>query len=168
MQYYNLGEDEVVLYKGEVCGKMFGEQTQLILTNHNIVFITERKKTFQETAVSVKSYPVGDVKIYETKPQIKIVKTMVEVYLKTTELEFDFSSKLEQHKFVSAVTTLLTGKTAVERGAEKVKDTIDLVNDTLDVDIVKSAGDVVQGGLVGTISKGLGKLGKTLFGRNKK
>lgn len=51
MEYYNLAEDEVVLYKGDVrfCGKP--SLSQLVLTNKNLVFITKTKKLFGESEI---------------------------------------------------------------------------------------------------------------------
>ncbi len=170
MEYYNLAEDEVVLYKGDVrfCGKP--NSSQLVLTNKNLVFITKTKKLFGESEAETTVYSLEDVKIYEGVPQVKTKSFDVEIYLKTTELEFAFDSKSELMKFQSAITKRLTGKTGFERGAEKVKDKIDVVNDTFGVDVVKSTEDVVKNGLIENITDifgKVGKLGKALFGKKK-
>ncbi len=167
MENYNLKEDEVVLYKGECSLVNAHGSTQLLLTNHNIVFVTKNKKMFQEAVVNVEQYAVSDIKIYEGKPQVKTNNSIVEIYLKTKEIELEFYSKIEGHKFISAIYTLLTGKNEAERNAERVKGTIGLVNETLDVDVVKSVGNAVQNGLAGTVAGALGKIGKSLFGKKK-
>lgn len=170
MEYYNLAEDEVVLYKGDVrfCGKP--NLSQLVLTNKNLVFITKTKKLFGEREAEISEYSLDDVKIYEGVPQVKTKSSDVEIYLKSTELEFSFDSKSELMKFQSAITKRLTGKTGFERGAEKVKDKIDVVNDTFGVDVVKSTEDAVKNGLIENITDifgKVGKLGKALFGKKK-
>lgn len=165
MEHYNLKEDEVVLYKGEI--SMKNGNTQLILTNLNVVFITIHKRLFGEAIVESNVFPVEDIKIFDGIPQVKSKNLNVEMYFKTAEIEFSFESKSELHKFVSATNELLTGKTGAERNAEKVKDAIDLVNDTLGIDIVKSAGELVKSGVPGKIAGAFGKLG-TVFGKKKK
>lgn len=115
----------------------------------------------------MEQHAVLDIKMYEGKPQVKTNNSTVEIYLKTKEITLDFDSKIEGHKFISAVYTLLTGKNEIERNAERVKGTIGLVNETLDVDVVKSVGDAVQNGLVGTVAGAFGKIGKSLFGKKK-
>lgn len=108
--------------------------------------------------------------MYEGVPQVKAKSNDVEIYLKTKELEFGFQSKSEVYKFRSAIIKLLTGKTGFERGADKVKDKIDVVNDTFGVDVVKSTEDVVKNGIVesiGGLFEKVGKIGKAMFGKKK-
>ena len=160
MEHYNLDEDEVVLYKGDVVFKEKTQSTQIILTNKNLVFIDVVKKIFAHDEIETQIYPVNEIKMYEG----------VEIYLKTKELEFGFQSKNEVYKFRSAIIKLLTGKTGFERGADKVKDKIDVVNDTFGVDVVKSTEDVVKNGIVesiGGLFEKVGKIGKAMFGKKK-
>ena len=48
MENYNLGPNEVVLYKGDVKLKDTSGSTELILTNINLVFINKIKKLFSK------------------------------------------------------------------------------------------------------------------------
>jgi len=48
MENYDLEEDEVVLYKGNVALKNKKGETNLILTNVNFVFITKEKNCFRK------------------------------------------------------------------------------------------------------------------------
>ena len=49
MDYYVLGEDEVVLYKGETtCDSFKSAKVELLLTNSSIVFVIRTKKLFQK------------------------------------------------------------------------------------------------------------------------
>lgn len=170
MEHYNLAEDEVVLYKGDVrfCGKP--NLSQLVLTNKNLVFITKNESDVDINDIVTDVVSLSDIKFYQDIPQVKVNSNDVEIYLKTKELEFSFDSMSELMKFQSAITKRLTGKTGFERGAEKVKDKIDVVNDTFGVDVVKSTEDVVKNGLIENITGifgKVGKLGKALFGKKK-
>lgn len=170
MEHYNLDEDEVVLYKGDVVFKEKTQSTQIILTNKNLVFIDVVKKIFAHDEIETQIYPVNEIKMYEGVPQVKAKSNDVEIYLKTKELEFGFQSKNEVYKFRSAIIKLLTGKTGFERGADKFKDKIDVVNDTFGVDVVKSTEDVVKNGIVesiGGLYEKVGKIGKAIFGKKK-
>lgn len=170
MEHYNLDEDEVVLYKGDVVFKEKTQSTQIVLTNKNLVFIDVVKKIFAHDEIETQIYPVNEIKMYEGVPQVKAKSNDVEIYLKTKELEFGFQSKNEVYKFRSAIIKLLTGKTGFERGADKVKDKIDVVNDTFGVDVVKSTEDVVKNGIVesiGGLFGKVGKIGKAIFGKKK-
>lgn len=168
MENYKLREDEVLLYKGDIEMSDKKDNTQLLLTNINIVFITKTKKIFQEESVDVISFPIEDIKMYEGVPQVKTKSNNVEIYLKSGEKEFAFDSKNELHKFVSAINKLLTGKSGTERNAEKVKKAIDLVNDTLGIDVLKCSTNVTKNNLVGSIIGSIGKIGNALFNKKKK
>lgn len=134
--------------------------TQLVLTNLNVIFITRYKKLFSQEEVDVQSYPIENIKIYKGIPQVKSNAKTVEIYLKETEIEFEFESKKELNKFMSEINKLITGKTAFERNAEKVKGAISVVNDTVGFDVVEETKDVVKNGVPGIF----GKIGKKLFG----
>lgn len=170
MEYYSLKEDEVVLYKGDVYLKGKSKSTQLVLTNLNLVFITKNSPFLSDERIERQIYPVSDVKIYEGVPQVKVESTDVVVYLKTTEVEFEFQSKSELIKFRSAIVKLLTGKTGFERGADNVKNKIVVVNDTFGVDVVKTTQDAVKSGIlesIGGVFGKMGKIGKSILGKKK-
>lgn len=99
MEHYNLDEDEVVLYKGDVVFKEKTQSTQIVLTNKNLVFINVAKKLFAHDEIETQIYPVNEIKMYEGVPQVKAQSNEVEIYLKTKELEFGFQSKNEVYKF---------------------------------------------------------------------
>ena len=122
MKNYELNPDEAVLYKGDVTPVGEKGETQLILTNINIVFITERKRFLVKDEINVEVYPVGDIKIYKNIPQVKVVNDdIVEIYLITQEKEFKFPSTDEVQKFIHEVNELLIPKPFVSRCVEKVK-----------------------------------------------
>lgn len=164
MKDYELNADEVVLYKGDVSYEEREGNTYLYLTNRNLVLVTKLKKLFSEEKTSLDVFPVSEIKIYEEKPQIKIEKNKVEIYFTNTEVTFAFSDLVELYKFTTSANKLLTGKSAMERVAEKVKSGIELVNDTLGIDVVADTTNAVKGGLFGKVSSMVGNV----FGKKKK
>ena len=145
---YNLGANEVVLYKGEIT--MLGKQqtVKLVLTNENIVFGGVNQDNHNEEV-----YSINSIKMYKGVPQIIIKGHNVELYLTTKVIEFSFIKKSELLKFRNAAIELLTGKTKVERGAEKVKGAIHLIDDTLNIDIVKATGNLISTNVSSLVEK---------------
>ena len=163
MSEYRLQANEVELYSGQVAyqdahGKSIAKgSVTLTLTNQSIVFTICNKKMFGKEEVAVESFPVTDVKIYNEAPQIKQAGTTVTLYLVSGEKYVDFFSKIEAWKFVSKATELLTGKTMAERGAGKLRNALNLVDDTLGINTVDTVKDVLENGVTGL-----------LFGKKKK
>ena len=164
MENYKLRADEVVLFKGPVSFRDTLEPAEIIFTNLNLIVINKNKNMFEkqeETDVltAVEVYPVDSIKIYEGAPQVKTKDTTVEIYLLEKELAFRFESKKSLNQFCEAVTKLLTGTDATHRNAQKVKDTIALVDDTLGINSVQVVGDVLKNGVTKGLSGALGKIG---------
>ena len=128
-----------------------------MLTNINIVLILKSKKMFSKEEVDIQIFPVGDIKSFNDIPQLKQSDYKVEIYFTDLEIILDFLSKSEARKFVGAVYEFVTGKSTSERGASKVKGTINVVNDALGIDAVGTLKNVVENGLVGNIFGSLGK-----------
>jgi hypothetical protein len=99
MEHYNLDEDEVVLYKGDVVFKEKTQSTQIILTNKNLVFIDVVKKIFAHDEIETQIYPVNEIKMYEGVPQVKAKSNDVEIYLKQRNLSSVFSRKTKYINF---------------------------------------------------------------------
>ncbi|MBR4407733.1 MAG: hypothetical protein IKT27_05415 [Clostridia bacterium] len=138
MENYKLKENEVVLYKGDIKLAKNNEEARLILTNLNLVFVPNSNEGATEV------YPVEEIKVYENQPQVKTRGNIVEIYLTSTEKEFSFVHKLDSLKFMNAIKKLLTGKTASQRYADKVKSGLQIVEDALDVGIVKNIGGTIK------------------------
>lgn len=170
MEHYNLAEDEVVLYKGDVrfCGKP--SLSQLVLTNKNLVFITKNESDVDINDIVTDVVSLSDIKFYQDIPQVKVNSNDVEIYLKTKELELCFKAKNELKKFYAEIIQLLTGKTNFERNVKSVKTKVDIVNDTFGVDVVKTTEDAVKTGITEGIKGVLDKIGNIsgkLFGNKK-
>jgi len=161
MEKYKLKEDEVVLFKGDVVFANREDKTKLMLTNYNIVFTSINKVDDEESFIN-DVFAVDSVKMYEGKPQIKTKGKNVEIYLKETELEFAFVSQIDESKFVEASTKLLTGKTKLERGAEKIKEVIALTDKTFGIDSVHEVGEMVKSGGIAKLTKGIGNVVKKI------
>ena len=171
MKNYELSSDEVVLYKGNVETVDGKGEIQLILTNLNIVFITTHKKISGKEEINVDSHSVNDIKIYNGIPQLKVNGNIVEIYLLTDEKEVKFSSKSEIHKFINEATTLLTHKTKMERYAEKVKKTIEIVKDAIGTDNINTVKSASKDSKIVTTAKVIGKGAEMiggLFNKKKK
>ena len=168
MERYQLQSDETVLYEGNVTKidkykkESFMDSfsasptTELLFTNKNIVLTTRTKKMFAQEQLNVEAFPLTDVKIYEDMPQIKQGKNnTVELYLTSGEIYLNFCAKAEATKFYQIAMQTLTGKSLAARSAEKIKDGIGLVDDTLGIRTVDTLKDVFKNGLSGTLLSGL-------------
>lgn len=158
MENYKLGPEEVFLYRGNVLQKGFVEKTRLLLTNENLVFITKIEESTDE--YQTEPFLINEIKMYQGMPQIKAKGLFVEIFLTSTEKEFTFESKIELHKFIDAAVKLLTGKSKIERGAEKVKKAKELVVDTLGEGTLKVIGNIATknvSGVLGAVGKKFNK-----------
>lgn len=167
MENFSLHPDESVLYKGE--GRLLNKNekslaslsattnTEVLLTNQNLVFIRKTKKLFAKEQAEVETYPISDIKIYNETPQLKQNGSCVEIYFICGEKVFDFFSKHEAHTFIKKAYELLTGKSMAVRGAEKVKSALNLVDNTLGIDTVTTVKNVIENGMTKSVVGGLGK-----------
>lgn len=144
MENYVLGEDEVVLYQGNVLFSKNKQKTQFIFTNLNFVFIHTTEGCDSSEVVTTDKYPIDDVKMYEGAPQVIPQKTTLTVYFKSGEVEFSFENRAELNKALKKIKERLTGKKAGERAAEKVNGVINCLNKALGVNLVESAGCLIQ------------------------
>ena len=87
--------------------------------------------------------------MYNGMPQIKQDGHKATIFLTTGEKHLSFSSKAEAWKFVSHATQLLTGQTMAERGAEKLRNALNLVDDTLGINTVDTVKNVIENGVTG-------------------
>ena len=156
MKHYDLGDDEVVLFKtdGARLSGEISDSTFVMVTNYNLVIVRTPELAEGECAVITDVYPIADIKIYKEDPQVKRKKGRVEVYLKGAELELEFIQPKEAAAFRTAVFDLITGKTSLKRGMEKVRGAIDDIDDALGVDTVGTIAQVTKAGLGSRIKGG--------------
>ena len=158
MKHYTLLENEVCLYEGTAFGKDDRKLYTIILTNLHIVLIHEKPKLFKANEVTVNTYPVDQIKFYNEQPQVKINHHTVEIYLKTCELKLDCTANLSDARNLhNALMKLLTGENLAERKAKDFKKSVALVDDTLGIDTLGTAKNVIENGVVGTLTTGTKK-----------
>ena len=163
MEDYLLQGNEAVLYKGRASFESgnIRNTSEILLTNINLVAIIRTKKIFQTEQVEVKTYPVSEIKMYNGIPQVKEKNGIVEIYFANTEVKLNFYSKISAIPFMNAANKLITGKSMSERGAEKFKGAVSLVDDTLGIKSVETMKGVLENGVVGAVFGGTRKKGNT-------
>ena len=159
MENYSLQTNEVLLYEANA---YYG--IRVLLTNINLVLVKTTQKMFKKEQVEIFVYPNENIKIYNDIPQVKQKDMKVAIFLTTEEVEINFPTRLEAHKFVNAVNELLTGKSMTTRGAEKVRGAIDLVDNALGINTVDTVKNVIENGVAGGL---LGGIGKKVVGKGK-
>lgn len=154
---YAMKEDEVVLYKGEATVDDSQHISDILLTNVNLVITTRIKKIFAKDEVYTQVFPLSKLKVYQNAPQLKQKGNKVELFFANKNIVIEFSSFLAPHKFVNELTKLLTGKTVSERGADKVKGFVGIVDDALGIDTIGTIKGIAENGLAGTVLRGFGR-----------
>lgn len=154
MLCYKLESDEVALFESDVSLKENKDKNVILITNHNIVIETTKKKMFKKPEFSLQVYPTSDIKLYNDQPQIKQKSNDVFVSLINKELQLTFESMFLARKFVTKAIESVTGKTVSARGAEKIKSAIGLVDDTLGIDTIGTISGVMENGVVKSILGG--------------
>lgn len=157
MTNYTLQPNETILYQGNVFIERRTATVEMMLTNHNLVFVITTRKFLSKSQLDVEVYPIEEIKIYNDIPQIKQKNNRVEIFLSYGEVVVLFTSMFEASKFVNAALHLLTGKTMAERSADKFKGAVGLVDNTLGIDTVNTVKTVLENGIAGTLLGGLGK-----------
>lgn len=167
MDNYNLQPNEVIVFKGncqlsktdeKILNSMIDNSSiDLILTNLNLVFINKSKKMFSKEKIDVEIYPTSEIKIYNDAPQINQKNNIVEIFFSDSEKSIVFTTSHEARKFVGKALELLTGKNLSNRVSDKIKGSINLVDDTLGIKTVDTVKNVVENGVVGSIFGSLGK-----------
>ena len=74
---------------------------------------------------------LDNIKTYNNKPQIH--QKNCDVFMQTIDKNFSlrFSGIIEAKKFVTKIVDAITGTSMFKRGAEKIKDTFNTVDDVL-------------------------------------
>lgn len=144
MKNYKLREDEVVLYKGRAYRNTKGRKmAELLLTNLFFVLEEENNSLVGEINTEIFVYPIEEIKIYKNKPQVIRKDTLIEVYAKGGEEYLEFLSKAEAKKFVDKAWEEITNKTKTQRRIDKVKETVDYVDETFGIDTIQITKDVI-------------------------
>lgn len=146
MKNYTLKENEVVLFKGMVAilsdwkeeknAELYN--TELLLTNYNIVLSTEIKKLFS-SVLKQKIYAIDDVKVYDETVQIIRKKQSVDIYLTSEEVFLRFEKEKQAKEFSDKAIKQRDGNSKFVRSVKKTRKVIKETNEALDIDIVEMA-----------------------------
>ncbi len=158
MNNYELTEDEVILYENSD----LQEYSKIILTSKKLIF--EKTETIKaglfKTRTETKIADIimlNNIKTYNNKPQIH--QKNCDVFMQTIDKNFSlrFSGIIEAKKFVTKIIDAITGTSMFKRGAEKIKDTFNTVDDVLGFNTRDTVKGVIENGFVGTLLKGTKK-----------
>ena len=170
MKAYKLLEDEVCLCETEAYNEAFNEYCEVLLTNKNLVLTYNKKHMFKPTEYFSRIYQLSEIKYFNGEPQVKIKRRTVEIYFKTCEVKLNFDSKWfgTENTLYNEFIKLLSGKNMAERGADKFKGAIKLVDDTLGIDTLGAARSAVENttgvsltGQTNNVSSGMNYTGQT-------
>lgn len=162
MNNYELAADEVILYENYVMRDNFQDSSKMILTSKKMIF--EKTKTSKAGLFKTKTETIiadtvmlETIKLYNGKVQIQ--QKSSDVYIQTTEKNFTikFDGIMEARKFVTKITDAITGTTIFKRGTEKVKKTLDTVDDVLGFKTRDTIKGVIENGVVVSLLNGIKK-----------
>lgn len=148
MSRYDLQSTEVIILEDEVNINDV-ENGRLILTNINVVFESEND--------SLEVCALGKIKYYNDKPYIVHKKERVTLFFEDTVVVLTFPSALRAMLFKEKLKELIMGQNIVLRSAGKVKQAIDVVDDTLGIDSVGTITGVIENSTGGKMFKKLDK-----------
>jgi hypothetical protein len=156
MNHYTLREDEVLLYKGKAYRSTKGrKQVDVLLTNLCVVLIVKYDALIDQKETEILTYPIEEIKVYKNKPQVNRKDAQVEIYAKSGEEYLEFLSKADAKKFADIAWEEITNKTKLQRKIDKVKETVDYVDESFGIDTVQITKDTVKDGVVQKVLGGL-------------
>ena len=166
MRNYKLKPDEVVRYQGPIHLQTEKETipAELILTNQNFIFVTEGKKwLWFKKKTKVVAFAKELVKTYNDAPEIKQKGTGVLISFAKEDRILVFADKKEARIFTINAWEIVTGKGIFERGLDKLKQALDLIDEKLDLNIIELVkGAITAGTQVATANLFQGAVQKLL------
>lgn len=146
MKNYELANDEVILYHGPVVvlpdgkpeeQKLFRkEECELILTNHNVVFLTNVKQLFRKEFVQKEIFGIDMIKCYNEAPYIVREKNMIEIYFLGAEKFVMFAEKKEAKEFANKILKAASGYSKLVRIVKNIQREIRETDKALNIDTV--------------------------------
>ena len=153
---YEIASDEVILYEGYVGyedNKNKSVSTKFTLTSKRMIF--EKKLGFLKTRYELyKEISLSDIKIFNDEVQCKQQSDSVLIQTKNENISLYIGSILEARKVCSSIINTLTGTTTAQRGSDKIKKAIDLVDDTLGINTRGIANGILENGIKSTFING--------------
>lgn len=158
MANYELHPEEVVLYEGPVTSKNYKGSLLVTLTTQKIV-IERKKGLIKKELELVSTIALDTVKFYHDAAQVKQTENIVEIQTVGENIAFQFGEMTEAHSFARKVVDTVTGTTLTQRRTAKIKNVLNMVEETLGVDTKSAIKGVLENGVRGVIRKKLGKKG---------
>lgn len=155
---FSLGNDEVILYEGEVGFKIDAEKSpaklHLTLTSTRMIF-EQVRGIFKKEKELIEIIPLNEIKLFNG--EIQCQQKNKELYIQTMGKNFFlvFPGYFQASKVSTKIINATTGTTVAERGSDKVKQAFDLVDDVLGLDTREIAKGFLENGIKGTIINGL-------------
>lgn len=164
MKNFSLGPDEALLFEGSADRKKSNDkhtrQTNIYLTNLNMIFEFVPPKIFGRGEVEIESFPVSDIKIYNGEPQIKNNGGEVKVFFTDHEEELTFDERKKARQFTNTAFKLITGKDLGDRGADAVRSGIAKIDSALGINTTDTVVGIIENGMIKSIVGGIkGKRG---------
>lgn len=155
MSNYELGAAEVVLYEGDTSSNLHKGTLKITLTSDRII-LEKEKGFFKKERELVDIILLETVKFYNDVAQIKQKGSSVEVQTTEKNITFEFSGMIEARKFTGKLVDASTGTTLAKRSSDKIKNAIDMVDDTLGLDTRGTVRGFLEKGIRGTFLNGTG------------
>lgn len=159
---YQIEEDEVILYECSAGYKGESDKNiniHLILTSKRMI-LEQEKGFFKKQKELIDIINLSDIKRYNGQVQCK--QKSNELIFQTNKKNFSlsFDGLIEAKKVNTKILNATTGTTTIERGSEKVKNALNLVDETLGINPRGIAKGIIENGVAGTIINGLKKKDK--------
>ena len=153
---YEIDEDEVILYKGFAVYVVNSKNTNtnFTLTSKKMIFEQE-KGVFKKTIELIDIVELSDLKIYNGEVQCKQKMTELQIQTKKKNFSIYLTGIFEAKKVNTLIINTITGTTVAKRGSNKVKDGLDLVDETLDMDTRGVVRGLLENGIKGSIINGI-------------
>lgn len=137
MKKYQLSATEVVLYKSEVSllldDEKVCEQTELLLTNENFVFINKSNTPAQEENTQTIVVPIESIKVYNEMPYMLKKEQTIEIYSINGEYFLEFKNKKQANEFFNKSMRVASGYSKFVRGVKKVSKELKETNKALNI-----------------------------------
>ncbi len=138
---YNLENDEIILYEGNVNFQNANKTIKFTLTNKNMLFAKERG-LFNKKFKIYEVIPISNIKTYKGNVQVKQKKNNITIETLDKMIDFTCPSAIEGQKIVNDILYAKTGKNIIERSNSKIKNTLKKINDSKEI-ILTIAGIVI-------------------------
>ena len=137
MRNYKLKDNEVIRYQSSITlqTKKGEVPAEIVLTNLNFIFVTEKKFLWFKPKARKQAFAKELVKVDKDTPAIKQTGTSVKICFAKEDRVITFADKKDAWKFIINAWELVTGKNIFERSLDKVKLALDLIDETLELNI---------------------------------